>query len=228
MELVRLSENTVIILDDAVIDPTIFARIQAIAEAIQTELAEVIIDLVPAYHSIHITFSLLKTSGDEFLQRIEKIIAQEKKSVFKKAQQLVVHIPVYYGDEVAEDFSLILAEKKITKDELINIHSEKIYDVYAIGFSPGFAYLGYVDSRIAMPRKKTPRSHVIKGSVAIADQQTAVYPSDSPGGWQIIGRTPLDVVNYTQDHPMLFSIGGKVKFDVIDREEYLRLGGVLP
>lgn len=228
MELVRLSENTLIILGEAVIDPVVFSRIHKMTEVIQAELSEKIIDIVTAYHSIHITFSLLKTSGDDFLHRIKDIIARQENMQLQKEEGQVIHIPVYYGEEVADDLPLLLQEKALTKEVFVEIHSEKFYDVYAIGFSPGFAYLGHVDSRIAMPRKKTPRSKVLKGSVAIADQQTAVYPSDSPGGWQIVGRTPLEVVDYTKEHLTHFSVGARVKFDAIDREEYVRLGGVLP
>jgi len=97
----------------------------------------------------------------------------------------------------------------------------------AIGFAPGFAYLGTVDPRIASPRKETPRKKVAQGSVAIAGQQTAIYPSDSPGGWQIIGKTPLALIDYNTNPMTPFSVGSKVKFSAIDRNEFLALGGTI-
>ena len=96
-----------------------------------------------------------------------------------------------------------------------------------MGFAPGFAYLGSVDKRIAMPRKETPRKHIPAGSLGIADQQTAIYPSDSPGGWQIIGRTPEVLVDYQKEVPTKVQTGDKVRFVQINKKEYLELGGVL-
>jgi inhibitor of KinA len=110
---------------------------------------------------------------------------------------------------------------------VIALHSSIIYDVYAIGFAPGFAYLGNVDKRIAMPRKETPRQKIFKGSVGIADQQTAIYPSDSPGGWQIIGRTPISLIDYNDDKLTKFETGDKVKFNPISRADFIDMGGVL-
>jgi KipI family sensor histidine kinase inhibitor len=99
--------------------------------------------------------------------------------------------------------------------------------VYAIGFAPGFAYLGNVDKRIAMPRKESPRQKVVKGSVGIADQQTAIYPSDSPGGWQIIGRTAVSLIDYNDERLTKFETGGKVKFNAITRQDFIDMGGEL-
>lgn len=110
-------------------------------------------------------------------------------------------------------------------EKIIQLHSETIYDVYALGFAPGFAYLGKVNKRIATPRKKSPRLKVPKGSVGIADEQTAIYPSDSPGGWNIIGRTPVDLVNYQHSPPCLMQVGDRIKFNPIEKDEFLSLGG---
>ena len=137
-------------------------------------------------------------------------------------------IPGYYGEEVGLDLVLIAERSGLSIAEVIECHCAKIYDVYAIGFSPGFAYLGEVDDAIACPRKVTPRKSLPKGSVGIADQQTAVYPKDSPGGWQIVGRTPVELVDFQAEKITPFTVGGRVKFEPIDREQFVTLGGQLP
>ena len=104
---------------------------------------------------------------------------------------------------------------------------DRTYRVYAIGFSPGFAYLGITDQRIALPRKATPRQKIPTGSVGIAGSQTAIYPSATPGGWQIVGRTPQRMIDWDSDSLALVSVGDRVRFRSIDRQEYLDLGGSL-
>ena len=112
-------------------------------------------------------------------------------------------------------------------EEIIEIHSSKSYDVYAIGFSPGFAFLASVDKKIAIPRLSSPRKSIPKGSVAIADTQTAVYPQQSPGGWNIIGRTAMELFDKNLEKLSPLSVGYKVKFNPISKEEFLSQGGIL-
>jgi len=112
-------------------------------------------------------------------------------------------------------------------EQVISLHQAQEYRVYAIGFSPGFAYLGEVDERIAMPRLATPRLKVPKGAIAIADRQTAIYPAQSPGGWNIIGSCPVDMFNPNKKPIMPVSVGDRVKFYAIDKQQYLALGGSL-
>lgn len=116
---------------------------------------------------------------------------------------------------------------KLSVEEIIKIHSQKLYDVYAIGFLPGFAYLGSVDNRIALPRLATPRKQIPKGSVAIANTQTAVYPEQSPGGWNIIGRTTMELFDKNLEQLSPLSVGNKVKFNPISKEDFLNQGGII-
>ncbi len=110
-------------------------------------------------------------------------------------------------------------------EQIIQMHHQKTYRVFALGFSPGFAFLGSVDQPIAVPRKETPRLSVPKGSLGIAGEQTAIYPFDSPGGWNIIGRTPMNLVDYNQHPPCEFEVGDSIKFNPISKQAYLDLGG---
>jgi len=114
----------------------------------------------------------------------------------------------------------ILKEKNVSLEELIEVHSSKSYHVFMIGFLPGFAYMGPVDPRIATPRIPTPRTQIVAGSVGIAGEQTGIYPLSSPGGWNIIGRTPLKVFDPNSTQPVLFQTGDQVKFIPITKEEF--------
>lgn len=185
---------------------------------------EGIIEIIPSYTSIFITYNI-------FLYDYEKIKALLKDSINLEkdlqSKEKIVTIDVYYGSEVALDLEDMSQKTDLSIDEIIDIHSSKLYDVYAIGFLPGFAYLASVDEKIAMPRLSSPRKQIPKGSVAIADTQTAVYPQASPGGWNIIGRTAMELFDKKLDSLSPLSVGYKVKFNPISKEEFLNQGGVL-
>jgi KipI family sensor histidine kinase inhibitor len=139
----------------------------------------------------------------------------------------LVEIPVYYHPESGEDLERLASDAGLSWEAAAELHSNTEYRVYAIGFAPGFAYLGDVDPRIAAPRLATPRSSVPRGAVAIADRQTAVYPASSPGGWNLIGRSPLRMFDPDAKPPMPVSVGDRVRFVPIDREAFLSAGGQL-
>jgi inhibitor of KinA len=222
-----LSENTGIILFEQEINHAIFQQVTQCTKAIETNLSEYIVDLVPAYASIHIVFNLVKISSEAFETSLNKIIDHLNVEDLNVVSEKTIVIPVYYGPEVALDLELLASFANLSVDAVIALHASTTYDVYAIGFAPGFAYLGNVDRRIAMPRKESPRQKIAKGSVGIADQQTAIYPSDSPGGWQIIGRTPMSLIDYNDEKLTKFETGDKVKFDAISRKDFIDMGGVL-
>ncbi len=183
-----------------------------------------IIEIVPSYSSIFITYDIFKYD-------YEKVVEILKNSITTKSNESndekIVNIDVYYGVEVGLDLEDMSTKTDLSIQEIIDIHSNKLYDVYAIGFLPGFAYLASVDKRIAMPRLSSPRKQIPKGSVSIADTQTAVYPQASPGGWNIIGRTALELFDKNLDSLSPLSVGNKVKFNAISKEEFLSQGGVL-
>jgi len=222
-----LSENTGIILFEQKIECANFQRVNQCTQAIEIHLSEFIVDLVPAYASIHIVFNLVKVSAETFEILLNQVIENLSIDVVEVTGQKTVTIPVYYGSEVAPDIGLVAQFSNLTIDAVIALHTSIVYDVYAIGFAPGFAYLGNVDNRIAMPRKESPRQKVVKGSVGIADQQTAIYPSDSPGGWQIIGRTAISLIDYNDERLTKFETGGKVKFNAVTRQDFIDMGGEL-
>jgi KipI family sensor histidine kinase inhibitor len=139
----------------------------------------------------------------------------------------VVLLPVYYSTESGPDLELLANNAGLSVDDVIAIHQSQEYRVYAIGFAPGFAYLGEVDKRIAAARLATPRQKVPRGAVGIADRQTAVYPAVSPGGWNLIGLCPQRMFDPVARPTMPVAVGDRVKFDAISRDEFLALGGEL-
>ena len=142
-------------------------------------------------------------------------------------QGSLVILPVYYSAESGPDLQGLADGAGLSVDEVIAIHQQTEYRVYAIGFAPGFAYLGEVDERIAASRLATPRQKVPRGSVAIADRQTAVYPAQSPGGWNLIGLCPQRMFDPNLTPSMPVQVGDRVRFDAIDKQTFLALGGEL-
>jgi KipI family sensor histidine kinase inhibitor len=138
-----------------------------------------------------------------------------------------VVLPVYYAPESGADLEALARRAGLSTDGVIDLHTSTEYRVYAIGFAPGFAYLGEVDERIAAPRLATPRQKVPRGAVAVADRQTAVYPAVSPGGWNLIGRCPVRMFDPDTTPTMPVSVGDRVRFEPISRQHFLELGGEL-
>ena len=204
---------------------------QLIRQAMKNDLTDNIIDLVPSYASIMVMFNLLTTDHHQVRHQLRALLQRlddySPTSASAPASS-VVELPVYYSAESGPDLAMIAKRSQLTTDQVIDIHQAQEYRVYAIGFAPGFAYLGEVDERIVTPRLSTPRMAVPKGAVAIADKQTAVYPNVSPGGWNIIGLCPINMFDVTATPTMPVRVGDKIKFNAISKDEYLALGGELP
>ena len=221
-----LSESSLIAYLGEGIDPALSCRVRQVANAVQREYGALLVDMVPSYNSLHITFCPGRIDGTQLTEKLQPLLQRLEEEPLDNAVEATVEIPVYYGSEVALDMAEVTGRSGLTGPEVIALHSGACYRVYAIGFSPGFCYLGSVPERLATPRKGTPRRKVPAGSVAIADRQTAIYPDDSPGGWQVLGRTPLPMHPADERAPRL-QVGGLVRFKAIDREEFLLLGGRL-
>lgn len=203
----------------------IAAQVQAVRERLQKNIGRFLIDLVPSYASLLVIFDPYAIDQYQLRHSIRVLVA-ELSSTESKANNLV-ELPVYYGAEVAEDLPRIAQSAKLSLEQVIDIHQQVQYRVFAIGFAPGFGYLGEVDERIAAPRLATPRSKVPKGAVAIADRQTAIYPAESPGGWNIIGRCPIPMFVPDSEPTMPFDVGDLVTFKAVSKQEFLALGGNL-
>jgi len=184
-----------------------------------------IVDVVPSYTSILIHYNLQYFSYEKIKEFLDVNISLEISD--KKQEGRQVEVPVYYDEEVGFDLQRISQLSNLGIKDIIELHSSTKYSVYTIGFLPGFAYLGEVDAKIATPRLQSPRSKIPKGSLGIADNQSAVYPVKSPGGWNIIGRTYIDMFDKDIDGFSYLSVGDIVKFKPISRDEFIKNGGVL-
>jgi KipI family sensor histidine kinase inhibitor len=201
-----------------------------IRHAMEQELAQDIIDLVPSYASLMVMFNIMSTDHHHIRNKLRQLlqpINQLTKNKVAQGEGTIVELPVYYSTKSGPELSVIAQQAKLTIEQVIELHQAQEYRVYAIGFAPGFAYLGEVDERIATPRLNTPRMKVPKGAVAIADRQTAIYPSVSPGGWNIIGLCPINMFDANAKPTMPVNVGDRVKFKAISKDEFFTLGGVL-
>lgn len=227
IEVSRVSETGVIIYFGHSIDLTLIDKIALFSHAVQRRYSGKLYEVIPSYTTLLIEFHPLKVDVDELITWCQQ---QAKKILSAKAlpsESKLVTFPVYYHPDVAPDLERVARDRQMTIEQLVELHSEKEYTVCAIGFAPGFAFLGSVDPQIATPRHSEPRLKVAKGSVGIADEQTAIYPQQSPGGWQIIGNCPVELFNIEHDPMMPFEVGDKVRFKPVSRERFLQLGGVI-
>ncbi|UTA47833.1 5-oxoprolinase subunit PxpB [Simiduia sp. 21SJ11W-1] len=209
---------------DAGIDDQAASAVAACASALRAAAPCWLVDMVPSYGSLLVTYNPLE--ADPLTVRATLKRCAQGEATAGRVSQLV-RLPVYYAPEAGPDLEALAERAKLSVAEVVSIHTETLYRVYAIGFAPGFAYLGEVDERIAAPRLATPRTKVPKGAVAIADRQTAVYPAPSPGGWNLIGRCPTPMFDPKAEPTMPVQSGDQVQFYAISREEYLALGGSL-
>ncbi len=198
------------------IDEEINKKVHAVANAIEKASPDWLIEVVPTYTSVYVYYDPLELSYQEALDAIRPFLSAEP----KEEKPRIVEIPTVYGGEFGPDIEFVAQHNSLTVDDVIEIHSKPLYRVYMLGFTPGFAYLGGMDERIATPRLEKPRLKVPAGSVGIAGKQTGIYPIESPGGWRLIGRTPLRLFTPEKDPPTLLRPGDYVKFVPISEEEF--------
>ena len=204
----------------------IASQVAQVVVQLRLSIGEVLIDLVPSYASLLVIYN--PVISDHHLVRAAMRAALDSLTVSNAQQQgSLVILPVYYSVESGPDLQGLADGAGLSVDEVVAIHQQTEYRVYAIGFAPGFAYLGEVDERIATSRLATPRQKVPRGSVAIADRQTAVYPAQSPGGWNLIGLCPQRMFDPNLTPSMPVQVGDRVRFDAIDKQAFLALGGEL-
>lgn len=197
--------------------------IASTAEQLNIALASKIIDLVPSYTSLLVVYDVLQIDYLTIEKAIYAVVSTSSDKPLTIGKS--IELPVYYSLETGPDLQRLADHAKLSIDDVISIHQQTEYTVYAMGFAPGFAYLGETDEKIAMPRLATPRAEVPKGAVGIADRQTAIYPAESPGGWNLIGQCPAAMFNPNQKPSTLVEVGDKVRFKAISRDEFIQLGG---
>jgi len=202
------------------IDVATNTQVLALANRLRAADLPGVRDIVPTFATVAIHFDPLRTD----FEALEREIAQQasRPLLRNNGQRVPIRVPVAYGGSFGPDLAAVASFADLTEREAIALHSGAIYRVFMLGFLPGFAYMGSVDARIASPRRAVPRTSVPAGSVGIAGRQTGIYPIGSPGGWQIVGRTPMILFDLTREDPFLFHPGDSVQFFPIDHTAWER------
>jgi inhibitor of KinA len=220
-DIVYLGDSTIVVEFEARIDPLVNERVIRLADRIRAAKLVGVRDVVPTFRSVAVHFDPLRTPFEELILRLEQ--GTEVDDHPEPADRAPLSVPVCYGGEFGPDLEHVAAHARLTPDEVIERHASTTYRVFMLGFLPGFAYMGLVDHRIAAPRHSTPRLRVARGSVGIAGRQTGVYSAETPGGWQILGRTPIRTFDLGRPSPFFFSAGDRVRFIPISVPEYEKL-----
>jgi|TARA_B110000914_G_scaffold73621_1_gene64590 inhibitor of KinA len=210
-------ENSILIEWPSIIDETILKNILLFKSEIEKKISTNNVYLKSSYNSLLITYPIINNTQNKVLElkKIYQEINFIKKQFFNKWE-----IPVCYDLSFGSDLGYLEKSLSIDKKEIISLHSKKEYRVYNIGFLPGFLYLGGLDKKIHHPRKKNPKFNIPKGSVGIGGSQTGIYPNESPGGWHIIGNSPINLFDSEQSPPCFIKPGDKVSFISISLKEY--------
>jgi len=211
-KLVPLGDSALLVQLGDEIDLTINQKVHTLNALIHISPPDGVIETVPAYATLLIHYDPFILTYPEIRKWVHAKLDLVQEASFRKARQ--IEVPVRYGGEYGDDLEFVANYHQLDVEAVIRIHSERTYTVYMMGFTPGFAYMGKLDDAIITPRLETPRTHVLAGTVAIAGSQTGIYPIDSPGGWRLIGWTPLQLFNPESESPFLFSPGDVVRFVV--------------
>ena len=202
------------------IDPSTFKEVQKVEKYIKDQQHEAIIEVIPSYRAImlHIDItkqSLVKVVNELNLEQLNKLDFDENLNKVK-----IISLPVLYGGNYGPDIQEVAKHNQLSIEEVIKLHTENTYLIYMLGFMPGFPFLGGLNSKLATPRREEPRTSIPAGSVGIANNQTGLYPKQSPGGWQIIGRTPITVFDILRTPMCLYESGDYIKFYSIDESTF--------
>ncbi len=208
------------------VDPQINRTVHAFAGQLLAEPIDGVTDVVPAFTTVAVHYrpeALAEPGGRELPHRrltriLEAMLARGVAS--RSGEQRTVEIPVCYGGEFGPDLDEVAARCALAPEQVIELHCASAHVVYMLGFAPGFPYMGGLDPKLAMPRRSTPRVRIPAGTIAIAREQSAVYTFETPGGWNLIGRTPLALFTPRSDPPTLLQPGDRVRFVPISREAF--------
>lgn len=200
------------------VHPKINAKIRKLVGSLRQTPIRGIIETVPTFRSLMIVYDPCRIGYDRLVRKLKKRLASL--SFVETEGGKIIEIPVCYGGEFGEDLGNVAAHAGLSPEEVIRRHSKPDYLIYMLGFLPGFVYLGGLDKQLVTPRLATPRTRIPAGSVGIGGEQTGIYPLDSPGGWQLIGRTPLRPYDPAREEPIFYRAGDSIRFRPIDVDEY--------
>ncbi|MGZ3495606.1 MAG: 5-oxoprolinase subunit PxpB [Thermodesulfobacteriota bacterium] len=192
-------------------------KVRRMGLAVRDEIREGIVEVVPTYRSLLIIYNPLLLPIEDLKKRVKRI--EEGLQEVPLPEPNLTRIPAVYGGIYGPDLEAVARYHQISPEKVVQLHCSKAYLIYMIGFMPGYPYMGELPEELVTPRLKTPRLVVPKGSVAIAQRQTGIYSMESPGGWQIIGRTPVELFDPGRDPPSLLQMGDLVQFCQISEKE---------
>ena len=228
MTFTALGDTAVVVALGSGIDGGALPRVRALAALLGHDRPAGIVDVVPAYATVTVFYEpgRLAVNGPRPYEQVCRFVTERARHLDTEAKKKnatagrVIEIPVSYGGELGPDLPDVARHCGLAVTEVMSLHAKADYLVHAIGFAPGFPYLGGLPAKLATPRRTTPRTSVPAGSVGIGGAQTGIYPLSTPGGWQIIGRTPLTLFRPGESEPALLRVGDKVKFRAITPEEF--------
>ena len=201
-----------------IIDENVNAQVHALARKIEEQHIEGIMEVVPTFRSVLVQYDVFVCSYSQIRDVVHSLA--DNLNVLDKTAKKIVKIQCCYGARFGQDLSDMEKLTGLDRDEIIAIHSATDYKIYMLGFLPGFVYLGGLDKRIEVPRLKTPRVKIRKGAVGIGGNQTGIYPMDSPGGWRLMGATPIDLYDENRETPILLAAGEYIRFVPISILDY--------
>jgi len=210
--IVGMGDSSLSIVFEEKIDQAVNVKCIAIAESLESRVGAGVRDVVPSYNAVTVHFDPLRIDRSHLERELRRLAAADAPRAVP--EQEPVEIPVTYGGESGPDLAAVAEYGGCSEQDVVQLHASTIYRVFMLGFLPGFAYMGSVDPRIAMPRLETPRMRVASGSVGLAGMQTGIYPCETPGGWRIIGRTSTRVFDPARADPFLLKAGDRVRFVV--------------
>lgn len=218
-----MGERAILVQFEPVIDENLLEKLLFYKNKLEEFYDEVKVEVTNTYNSLLISY--LFTIEDVYgeVSALKRLFSEAK--IIKLSNRQIFHLPVCYDEEFGWDLEEISKQKNLSKTQIIELHTAPLYTVYFIGFLPGFLYLGGLDKKLQISRKKEPRLKIEKGAVGIGENQTGIYPKSSPGGWQILGNCPVNFFDKNSDPPCEISPGDKVKFHPVSREEFEEISG---
>lgn len=221
MTLAPLGDSALVLSWGDEVDDSAITRVRAVADALNRASLPGVVEVVPAFATVTVYYDVAQTGRYEtFEAKVADLAQRAEQSSLRAAEIRLLEIPVCYGGEYGPDLEAVAKHGGLALDKVIELHTAADYRVHAIGFVPGFAYLGGLIRKLHTPRRATPRAKVAAGSVGIGGAQTGIYPLATPGGWNLIGRTPLVTFDISRADPAFLRVGDRVKFRAISPEEF--------